>query len=371
MTAKISIMDARKSMVMNFLSGAPLKFFGGPGVGKSEMAEQYALEQAEKYKDDGGYGLFELNCATANVPDVTGYLITRPETHTDIDGQPINIINSHYAYPYFFHDRFTGKPAFMFKRGMLLLEEWGQATLDVKRSLATLVHNRRAGENHLPKDCDVLILSNRDEDRSGKTREFDFLINRWTELELVPSRDAWLVWADAHDVDMITQAYAAHHEEAVFSSKVPDKQGPWLTPRSLVAGGKKVQAALRMGIDMNDKFLRQNLAGAIGDGGAHDYIAFANIRDKLPKLADIVANPLTAYMPDELDQRMFISFFLASKAELSNFRSIVVYMKRMQANFAVAFIRSAGKRNKALVSTTDFTDWAIENKALMAAVHGN
>jgi hypothetical protein len=358
-------------MILNFAAGAPLKWNAGPGVGKSEMAEQYAMEMNERYADDGGYGLFELNCATANVPDVTGYLVTRPETHTTIEGEPINIINSHYAYPYFFHDRFTGKPAFMFKRGMLLLEEWGQATLDVKRALATLVHNRRAGESHLPKDCDVIILSNRDEDRSGKTREFDFLINRWTELELVPSRDAWLVWADEHDVSMTTQAYAAHNDDVVFASKVPEKQGPWMTPRSLVKMDKQVRAALSMGIHMDDPFLRQNIAGTVGDGGAHSYIAFAAIRDKLPKFADIVTNPSTAYLPDEMDQRMFISFFLASKADRGNFPSLVAYMKRMSSNFGVCFIRSAGKRDKGLVSTSEFTNWALENQALLAAVHAN
>jgi hypothetical protein len=217
----------------------------------------------------------------------------------------------------------------------------------------------------------VLILSNRDQDRSGKTKEFDFLINRWTELELIPSEEAWLVWADEHDVGMVTQAFAAHNTDIVFASKVPEKQQPWLTPRSLVAADKKIKEALALGIKLDDPFLRQNLAGAIGDGGAHGYIAFAAIRDKLPKQADIMADPLTAFLPDELDQRMFITFFLASKADRANFPQFCKYMKRMQKNFGVAFIRSAGKRDKALLSTTDFTNWSIENQALLAAVHAN
>jgi hypothetical protein len=371
MTAKISIMDANKAMLLNFAAKRPLKFFGGPGVGKTMMAEAYARRMAEKYKDDGGYGLFELNCALANVPDVTGYLVTKPETHKDWTGEPINIINSHYAYPYYFRCKLTGRPAFTFKRGMLLLEEWGQAGVDVKRSLATLVRHGRAGEYFLPEDLNVLILSNRAEDRSGVTREFDFLINSWTELELVPSLAAWLVWADENNVTMITQAYASHNEDIVFSSKLPKDQQPWMTPRSLVSMDEQIKVVDKMNLEMGDKFVRQMIAGTVGDGAAQGYIAFAAIRDHLPKLADIVKNPLDAYMPTELDQRMFISFFLASKADRANFPSLVAYMRRMQKNFGVAFIRSAGKRDKTLVSTREFTEWAIENQQLMAAIHGN
>ena len=77
----------------------------------------------------------------------------------------------------------TGRPAFTYSRGMLVLEEYGQATGDVKR--AVRIHHQGAKRNgaHLfPPNTDVLLLSNRPEDRSGVTKDFDFLINRRNQL---------------------------------------------------------------------------------------------------------------------------------------------------------------------------------------------
>lgn len=361
--AQILSSDVMAAMTLNFAAKRPLKINSGPGQSKTMQAYQYARKQGP------GYGLFELNCALANVPDVTGYLMTKEERHVTFDGEPINIINSHYAYPYFYRDVFTGKIAAEFDRGMLLLEEWGQAQPDVKRSLAMLIRHLRSGTHHLPANTDVLILSNRDQDRSGKTKEFDFLINSWTELEMVPTLDGWLVWAADNDVTDMTQAFAAHNETMVFATAVPEKQGPWITPRSLVACDNQVKAAIQAGYQLDDPFVRQNIAGTIGDGSAHAYIAFAAIRDKLPRLAQIIADPSNAPLPIELDQRMFLVYHLAAKAKRENFGSLITYIKRMQANFAVAFIRAAGRKDKSLVSTLEFTNWAVENQQLMAAVH--
>ena len=240
-----------------------------------------------------------------------------------------------FSLPYFYRDKFTGRPAFTFKRGMIVLEEYGQAQSDVKRAVAGIIREKRVGEHKFPEGCDVLLLSNRPEDRSGVSKDFDFLINRRNQLTVLADSEGWLGWANEHDVTPMSMAFAKRNEEIVFANKAPKVQGPWLTPRSLKMGDDFLKVVHGQDkVPFDDPFIFANLAGIIGAGYAHTYIAFAKIRDKLPRFQEIIDSPTTAPVPREADQAMFLSFELANRATKENFKPIVAYMKRLQSDFS-------------------------------------
>ena len=176
---------------------------------------------------------------------------------------------------------------------------------------------------------DVLLLSNRPEDRSGVSKDFDFLINRRNQLTLHADVDAWLIWAHANGVTPMSMAFAKRNTDKVFSNKAPEKQGPWLTPRSLKSADDFLKEALAAGEKLDDPLIAQNLGGIIGQGYTHVYIAFAKVREHLPSYADIIAKPSDTRVPSEPDQMMFLAFDLASKCDRSNIKPIVTYIKRM------------------------------------------
>lgn len=361
MTA-INMSDVLRSLEIAFEAGLPVKLDGAPGIGKTESALAYAERQGPDY------GLFELNCAVSSLPDVIGMPTMEKERFTVADGETTEIISARYAYPYFMRDKRTDLPAFLFKRGLIVLEEYGQAQADVKRALAPVMWEKRVGQHKFPDGCDVLILSNRPEDRSGVTKDFDFLINRRVELQLRAELDGWIVWAHTHNVSNMSMAYAARNEGKVFSNKAPEKQGPWLTPRSLVSADKWLAKAAKRGLGLDDDLVRINLGGLISDGTAHEYIAFAKLRDKLPSIDAIIADPTGVAVPREADRMMFLAFDLASKTKRENFKPIAIYMDRLPSDFSIAFYRSAVQRDTALRSTKEFGDWAVKNQQLLAAV---
>lgn len=358
----LSIMEAKKALMLNFSAGLPVLVRGASGVGKTEMGMQYAEEQGPDY------GVFELNAATANLPDIMGVLMPGKETWPDADGSIREITTGRYAYPYFMRDKRSGLPAFCFKRGLVIIEEYGQATGDVKRALASLIWEKRVGEWRFPADCDVLLLSNRVEDRSGVSKDFDFIINRRVELDVKADLDGWLVWAHDHGISNTSLAYAHRNEVKVFHNKAPEKQGAWLTPRSLVSVDRQVAAALKLGYKLDDMFLWENIAGAVGQGIATEYVAFAKIRDTLPTISSIIADPTGAKLPPQMDQQIFLVFDLASKATKDNIVPIIQYINRMPSDFAIAFYRSAMQRDSALRSTKAFGDWACQNVSLLSAI---
>ena len=67
-----------------------------------------------------------------------GFLLPEQRSYKMSDGTDFNLRAGAHTYPYFFFDRKTGMPASSFKRGMLRVEEYGQAQPDVKRAFARL-----------------------------------------------------------------------------------------------------------------------------------------------------------------------------------------------------------------------------------------
>ena len=363
MSALIKMSDARRVIDLNFRAGLPVMFEGASGIGKTDLAEQYAEDQGEDYC------MCEINLALASLPDLIGLQHFVVEHYLDASGSEIALETAAFAYPYFMRDKRTGRPAATYQRGMVILEEYGQGQGDVKRASAQIIQKGQAGQHSFPKGWNVLVLSNRAQDRSGVGKDFDFLINRRNQIELKAELDGWLVWAHGRQISNMTMAFASRNTDKVFSNKAPEKQGPWLTPRSLANADKFIHVAMDDGLSLDDDLMRQNLAGLIGDGNAHVYIAFAKIRDELPRYSDIISDPMGAKVPGAPDQMMFLSFDLASKATRTNIKPLVQYMGRMPNDFAIAFYRSAIHRDPTLRSTKEFGDWAVKNLQLLAAVN--
>jgi hypothetical protein len=357
----IAISEVPKALELNFGANRPVQILGASGVGKTETAVKYAEMQGPDY------ALLELNAATANLPDLMGVLMPGQEKWPDADGNIVELTTGSYAYPYWARDKRSGVPGFCFKRGLIVIEEYGQATGDVKRALASLIWEKRVGKWRFD-GFDILLLANRPQDRSGVTKDFDFIINRLVILEAKAELDGWLVWAHDHGVTNTALAYAHRNEGKVFANKAPEKQGPWMTPRSLVTADEQVKSGLAMGVKLDDMFMWENLAGSVGEGLATEYIAFAKIRDKLPTISAILANPSTCQLPAEMDQQIFLVFDLASKANKDNVANIITYINRMPADFSIAFYRSAMQRDTALRSTRAFGDWAVKNVGLLSAI---
>ena len=362
----VSMADVPLALKTGFGAGMPLFIEGPPGVGKSEIVEQYAEAQGPDYF----FGI--LNAATANLPDVIGVLMPRVEKFIDSNGIERNITVGEYAYPYFLRDKRTRRFASQYTRGVLVIEEYGQASLDMKRGLATVIWNKMAGEHPIPAGFDIIILSNRPEDRSGVGKDYDFLINRRMQFQVKADPAAWTVWAHDHGISNATLAYADRRKTIVFDGKMPEKQGPWMTPRSLVSLDKYYQYAhVQLHVPLEEPFFYKMAASIVGHGGAIDYIAFAGLRDKLPSVAKIIKDPTGTPVPEQPDQQMFLAFDLASVVTRQTMKPVIAYVNRMPKDFSMAFFRSAMQRDKTLRSTTEFGDWATSNLSLLSAIAGS
>lgn len=344
---------------------------GPPGIGKTSITEQLAAkvdaDMRREQPQGMGFGYFVFNGATANLADTIGFLLPTDVEYKTADGNSVSIPHGRYTYPHYYMDRRSKQPAFMFERGLMVIEEYGQASPDVKRALATLIQERRVGDYALPPGVAVCLLTNRASDRSGVGKDFDFVINRRIDIEFAPDLETWLGWANENDVEPTIMAFAARNPDAVFSGKVPEKQGPWTTPRSLVSAGEILKSAAKKGMGLDSPIVSTMLQGCMG-AAAVQLLAFVQLRDQLPKLSDIMKDPTTAMVPDRPDGQMIISYELAHRASKDNIDKVVPYMRRLPTPFSVTFVKTALKKTPALLSTREIGDWTRENHQLLAAI---
>ena len=256
-----------------------------------------------------------------------------------------------------------------YKRGILFLDEFGQAEGDVKRAAADLFLNRRVGPWQLPDGWVVIAASNLLSSRSGVTKSFDFIINRRAEFHIQDDLQSLLKWMNKNGIAPEFTSFTEAYTEIVFTEGVPEKQGPWTTPRSLV---KVARVLEKMRDDKgnipNDLIAKRVAASWLGVDHAAQLMTHIQLGTEMPDVEDIIKDPMGTRVPPKPDAQMLVTHRLAHEVTAKNAGPIIQYVERMPKDFAVSFCRAACRRDSKLVYADAFDQWMDRNGSLMAAI---
>lgn len=335
----------------------------GPGRGKTETMEAApAIISAQLNKNIG----FMLISGPLLTPaDSVGYLV--PKKVTDETGEHME---SMYTDPFWFRTK-EGKRLHEYDGGILLVDEADKMDVDVKKVIGEAALSGRLGPHKLPDGWVVWMAGNRMNDRSGSTKELDHLINRRMEIDVTDDIDSWHHWAAKNGVPPVYRAFANENVQIVFQDKVPEKQGPWCTPRSLVQASRyhdilpKVDGSLP-----DDQYTMEEIQGFIGDAATAQLFAFVKLEREMPKFDEIVANPTGVKVPQKADATMLVAYNLAHRVTMSTVEPVLEYVNRMPKEFGVIFGKNAVQRDAKLITASGFTKWISQNANLMTQIGG-
>ncbi len=347
-------------------AGKSLEIRSSPGRGKSEWVGNLISKMTALTGTQWGFASCFL--ATMTPTELMGFMIPTNDERT-------GKVLSRFSMPAWFQtsDPITGEPdgklVTDYANGVLFLDEYGQGEADVKRVSAELLLHGRIGPHVLKKGWTVIAASNFVTDRSGVTKDFDFVINRRTQVDITDDMEGWKDWAFAHGVNPVLIAFANQNPQIVFSAGVPDKQGPWCTPRSLVNLGKILdEMSAKDGNLPTDSVAMELAQGTIGSGATAQLMAMIKLGQEMPRYEDIVANPMNAKLPKQPDASMLVCYRLAANVNVKDVQPVVDYVERMPKEFSVTFAKAAVRRDPGLVNTKRFGDWCTTNATLMAAI---
>lgn len=263
-----------------------------------------------------------------------------------------------------------GKPLEDYDGGIIFVDEEDKMDVDVKKAIGEMAYSGRLGPHRLPPGWVVWFAGNRREDRSGSTKNLDHLINRRSEISISDDLDSWVAWAEQKALNAVGITFVVQNANIVFDAKVPEKQGPWCTPRSIVQAIEHLMAFADpvTGRLPHDTAAKEEVSGFIGHGAMAQLMATIQLEYQLPSLQDILSDPLGTPTPDKADGMMLVAYSLANRATVANIDPITNYVRRMPPDMATLFVRTASNRDPDLLDTPTLDKWCMDNATLMQVV---
>jgi hypothetical protein len=335
-----------------------------PGRGKTTVFVDASSILSKMLNKNIGHVV--INGPLLTPADSIGYLV--PKTRKDERG--IEHLESQYTDPFWFRTS-EGKRLDEYDGGIIIVDEADKMDADTKKVIGEAALSRRLGPHVLPNGWVVWMAGNRSQDRSGSTKELDHLINRRIEIDVTDDLASWNEWAAVNNVSPITMAFANQNPHIVWSEKVPEKQGPWCTPRSLVEMDRHLQMIAKMNNDPgfpDDLYTMEEAQGMIGAGAVSQYFAFVRLDREMPKFETIIAKPMEVRIPEKPDAQMLVCYNLAHRVSYDTAEPVIKYVDRMPKEFAVTFAQTACRRDYSLLRHPAVNSWSMRNSSLMAAI---
>jgi len=335
-----------------------------PGTGKSTTLAAAAGLLSSVF--NAAYGFVIVDATLLTPADAIGYLVPKH--------MPDGTTESVYTLPFYWRTA-EGKLLSEYAGGIIVVEEIDKADIDIKKILGEACLSGRIGPHQLPKGWLVWMAGNRQQDRSGSTKELDHHINRRMEIPVDPHFGSFENYANKVNAMPLTISFAKKHQDLVFASEVPKVQGPWCTPRSLLGGvDTYIQSVMKYTKSKtlpDDSLLMEEVKGMIGSTAMDQYFIHAKLQYEVPGIEEITKDPAGARLPNDAAVQTLIAYNLSREVTPENAGAVITYVERMAKEFAVTFANATMKRKPTLVLIPVFRKWIEGNSALIFLINSN
>lgn len=359
----------------------------GSGIGKSQLVYQEFTALKEREKDHTRWGLGVIFAATQTPPDLIGYQFKGDRQFTDpVTGEIKSYTITDPSCPLWMMsvphgDDPGGKPAWMYDRFFLHIDEYGQGEGDTKRAMAEIALNGGTSPWYLPYGS-IRVMCSNEGLNYGVTKDFDFCVARRTLIRITGNAEVWVEdFADkpyAHQgkqwqVMPVTKAWALTNPQCLFE-KEPKVQGPWCNPRTLTSMDRYLQVKARRhpkGEVPTDTVTQEVMEGTIGTPSTQSFMQHLTYRVKLPPYEDVVADPTGIELPKKVDMLMLMAYEMAGRAKPKDLQALMTLIGRKDwpRDMAITFISALVKRDyKAVINEPAMQAWITKNAALVSTI---
>lgn len=259
------------------------------------------------------------------------------------------------------------------------LDEFGGADTLMQKVVADLLSGHNLGNFHLPDNVWVVLTSNRQQDGAGVNKRLSHVSNRMTIYDVNLPVNDWLSgYAVPNNLPMVVRTFA-EFVSGKFAQEVPRDGKPFMSFRSISAVAEAIAEENEsrgdtnpMALNSKDTFLRASIEGMIGEAMAYELYGFALHAANLPTLAEIVADPMRARLPDahELGAQYAAMGLLAASADPSNINQLWNYATRLCRDFQAVLLKNLSDKSFGglLLNCPDVTRWLSDpaNHALIS-----
>ena len=306
----------------------PVMVWGGPGCGKSEVAQQVAAE--------GGRTYYDVRALLLDPVDLRGIPWRDDDNRT------------RWAPPDFLPP--TDSTALY----LVNLEELPSGVPMVQAALFQLVRDRKCGEYELPEGASLMACGNREGDRGVTHRMPTPLASRFVHLEIKVDPSDWCEWGAANGIAPETLFFIQLRPELLHQFDPQSREAAFACPRTW----EFVSNVVHQRGSLDPAAERALFRGAVGEAAAVEFSAFLKVWRELPHPRAVIDDPENADVPQNASALIALCGSLYRMADDVNLGSIVSYAMRLRREVGEFLVGSCVRREPALQHTDAFIRWA-------------
>jgi ATPase family associated with various cellular activities (AAA) len=188
--------------------------------------------------------------------------------------------------------------------------------------------------DHIGKDWLIVATGNRDSDMAATQRMPTPLVSKMGWIEFEPDIEGWNLEQAGRESSHLVRAFIAHRPD-LFVTFDPKRPGPFATARTWEALADMCLAYSPSLPPMSA------VTGWVGEGPATEFMVFATMAAQLVSPDTVLMAPDTAPVPEDPGALYAVTTALSAKATAGNFDCLMVYLGRLQPEFAVYTVKSA------------------------------
>jgi len=343
-----------EQIVNQILANPQIRYYivGEPGIGKSAILKEIGRRT--------GLPTAYIDCPNLDLGDVAMPVIDHEAKVTRY-------------YPNARFGLHTGKPV------AIMLDEWPKAMTPVKNMTHPMfeIDNPRCGDMPVPDGSYIFLTGNLETDGVGDSMQAH-TIQRITRLELAkPTAEEWIHnYAQLKDLCHVALAWVDRHPQCLASYTDEGQEGNEFifnpnVPQNAVCSPRTLEKVCTI-IDNRDKYDQESLLaamqGTVGFSAAESLNAYIRHQDSLDRFETIVANPLSARVPDDEGAIAVMSFGMLEKVDARTLTPVLTYLGRVDLEWQAIFCSNLAKhkkKNTFAFENEAFAHWCAENQDLL------
>lgn len=290
-----------------------IHIWGGPGVGKSRVCRDVAIEEK--------MGFIDMRLSMKDPTDIKG--LPAPENGKARWLPPSELPTE--------------------GRGILFLDELNLAPPLVQASAYQLVLDRKIGEYVLPPGWKIIAAGNKAEHSANVFRMAAPLRNRFIHIDFEVDHDSWLDWALKHGIVSEVIEFINYRPDKLFAFNADKHENAFPTPRSW----EFISQIIKCTPNLNSSIRYKAIEGTVGTGAALEFKAYITLKNELPNIDEILAGQ--NHLAKQPDVACALATALVIRARPENFERLLQYSEEMASQYrevAVLMVKLMAMKDK-------------------------
>ena len=310
----------------------PLMVWGAPGLGKSSILRDVAVER--------GIGFIDVRLAQREPVDIRGLPVPGEE-----------------GVKWLVASEWPRDPK---SRGIILFDEITAADRSLQVAAYEFILDRRLGELYrVPDGWYICAAGNRTQDRAVAATMSSALANRFLHVEMVDDVESWIAWASAHDIHPSVTGFIRFRPTCLFNQEGENLERGWPSPRSW----ERVSHMVKLLGNNSVSLLRKAVYGLVGNRAGVEFLEFFKMCATFDDILEMMTNQETPVrIPQAADRRYALCSAMSymlwrgktvddERSRLDGFFRISMALPPDFATMAMADVMSAqGKRDPARIA---------------------